>query len=302
MTADRGRKNIIGKLRVRCTHMSKASSVTSKSVIDGAEAPRKKPRIVSAAGNCGAAGGYNAAGGAGGAASGAGALKGGRAGEEEVATHCTWEGKLDDMSYHLSHKCGFVEVDCVFKNHGCKHTCSRRDMGAHHADAGNLHAEMTAQRLEALSSENTQLEKKHKVLDEKIDALTLKVNRVIKEHKRVTSELQSCKNKLQKQVRRSCLANPQLVSSDDDEEEDSKEEDEDEEDEDEEQEDEDEDAESDEEESAALQIQAALARSGKFPHFLRVACFCNTSAYMPAERVCLFCIVLFCCCCCIGSI
>jgi hypothetical protein len=134
MTADRGRKNIIGKLRVRCTHMK--GSVASES--DAVEAPPRKkprvvqltggartssvlllgisrePRVVACAGDDGrGGGGGGAAGGAGGASAagvvgvGGGALRGGRAAEEE-AGHCMWEGILDNMAYHLSHQCGFV--------------------------------------------------------------------------------------------------------------------------------------------------------------------------------------------------
>ena len=77
------------------------------------------------------------------------------------AMECEWHGTLDELQHHLSQQCGFVVVDCPFKPHGCAHSCARREMALHHAHAGNQHAEHATQRLEALSSASSELEKKH---------------------------------------------------------------------------------------------------------------------------------------------
>ena len=91
------------------------------------------------------------------------------------AMECEWYGTLDELQHHLSQQCGFVVVDCPFKPHGCAHSCARRDMALHHAHAGNQHAELTAQRLEALSSANSQLEKMHAQLVVRVEDLAGKV-------------------------------------------------------------------------------------------------------------------------------
>ena len=154
--ADRGRRNVISKLPVRC----KYGCINGKGAdAHGLEAPaRKKPKT-------------NAGGGAGGA---------GDAGEGRgnAGTHCDWIGKLDDLQQHLDSQCGFVVVDCPFKPHGCKHSCSRRDMALHHAHAGTRHAELTAQRLEALAKANSDMESKHSLLAARLEQLVAKVGRV----------------------------------------------------------------------------------------------------------------------------
>ena len=99
-------------------------------------------------------------------------------GSAAPATACDWTGKLDDLQQHLDMECGFVVVDCPFKPHGCKHSCSRRDMALHHAHAGTLHAELTAQRLEALAKAHSDMLASHAKLASRFEQLVAKVGRV----------------------------------------------------------------------------------------------------------------------------
>ena len=119
-----------------------------------------------------------------------------RSSHDDDETGCNWRGIISELDQHVADECEFTVIECG--EEGCKHTCRRRDMGAHKSSQQSIIAhmklkhqnELTAielvyeRKLTAMEKEyEEKCERKYEWMNQRILELERRISDVLKEMK-----------------------------------------------------------------------------------------------------------------------